>query len=118
MPELYISRTCIPISHIGCGLTRRFLLGLEPGSRIWLKVENEALLFERMQDEPDGQVIRGLKVVEPSIDAWQRLCREHGGSVVELTATERPLDDARSAERWVDDDLPDHVPIIFGVTHG
>ena len=106
MADLLCTDVCIWISHIGCGFTRRALLGLEPGSRIWLEVEGKPILFERMQDGADGRVTRGLKPVGPSKADWRAIYDEYRGSVVDIHFVERPLDRGRSAERWCDDDIP------------
>ncbi len=58
MADLLCTRDYIPISFIGCGMTRCALLALEPSSRVWLEIEGEPLLFERMPDGPDGSISR------------------------------------------------------------
>lgn len=85
--------------HVGCGVTRCALLALEPGSRIWLEVDGEPILFERMEDGIDGRSTRGLKPVGETADLWLKRYRDEPYSMIELDFIERLVDRGRAADR-------------------
>ncbi len=92
MADAVIMDVCLWIGNVGCGLTRRALLALEPGSRIWLSVDDVPLLFERMQDGLDGRSTHGLKPIGPSKEVWLQRYRTEKVAAVELKFVERPVD--------------------------
>ena len=99
MADVICSDVCLWIRNVGCGLTRRVMLGLEPGAQIWLEVEGEPVLFERMKDGSDGRSTRGLRPVGETAVHWRRHFGDKPTSL-EIDFIERPLDAGRSAERW------------------
>lgn len=99
MADVICDDVCLWIDHVFCGVTRLALLGLEPGSRIWLRVEDERVLFERMQDGSDGRSTRGLKPVGDNADRWRRVFRDEPGTMIEVEFIERPIDDGCGIKR-------------------
>lgn len=92
------------ISDLWSGPTRRALLGLEPGSRIWLEVDGRPVLFERMRDHPDGRSAPFVVPVGDSVEVWRRLCAEQDPLVMGYDFVERPADAGSSADRWCGDE--------------
>ena len=84
------------ISDIGCGLTRRALLGLEPGSRLWLEIEGVPLLFEHVADGEDGRSTPFLKPIMESAELWMGLCASLPAMAMQFDFIERPADRGKS----------------------
>ena len=61
MADVFCNDVCLWVKHVGGRDVRTVLLSLDPGSRIWLSLDGEAVQFERMQDGGDGRSTRGFK---------------------------------------------------------
>lgn len=99
MPTAICNDTCLWIANVGCGLTRTALLALEPGARIWLSIEGQLQLFERMRDGADGRSTRGLKPIANSGTVWID-SYAHGITIVELEFVERPADEGAASSKY------------------
>ena len=100
MPEVFCNDVCLWVKDVGCRQTRVALLALEPGSKVWLCVEGEPILFERMQDGVNGRSTRGFKPVGPSAAIWRTRFREQEVTLLEFDFIERPLDEGKAGSGY------------------
>ncbi len=97
MTDVIHSEDGLWIANIGCGITRCALLALEPGSKIWLEVEGETVLFERMADV-DNLSQRGLVPVGKTALGWTNARKCSDSIMLKIDFVERPVDIGRRAE--------------------
>ncbi|MEY2926841.1 MAG: hypothetical protein RL367_1318, partial [Pseudomonadota bacterium] len=89
MAEVFRNDDCLWVDDVGCRQTRVALLALEPGSQIWLSVDETPVLFERMADEIG---IRGYKPVGENAQFWLNRGPDGRPELLELDFVERPAD--------------------------
>lgn len=100
MAEVFCSDVCLWVRDVGCRETRVALLALEPESRVWLEVEGEPILFERMRDGSDGRSTRGFKPAGEAGKRWLKRYREERGALIEFEFIERPLDEDKAGSGY------------------
>ena len=92
MADLIGDDVCLWVNQVGCRQTRVALLALEPGSRVWLNVEGNPILFERLRDDSDGRSRRGFRPIGDSIATWAMVRRDQRNELLEFDFIERPDD--------------------------
>ena len=102
MADVIFSEDGLWIADIGCGMMRRALLALETGSRIWLEIEGEAVLFERMADV-DGESKLGLKPVGETAALWANAAERASCVMPEVEFIERPADRGKASKNICDE---------------
>lgn len=84
MMPMFVRDVCLWISDIPSGPDRRMLQSLTPGSQIWIDVEGQPVLIERMKTGKDGRPTLGLKPVGPSARGWLDHYKAGGHVEVEM----------------------------------
>lgn len=93
MSDGFCEDACLWVKHLGGRDIRTMLLSLEPGSRIWLSLDGDAVLFERMQDGSDGRSTRGFKPIGPTALVWlSKYVPGESIYIEEIEVIERPAD--------------------------
>ena len=82
MTTVFCRDVCLWIADIPSGPDRRMLLGMTPGSRIWIDIDKQPVLFERMKTGSDGRPTNGMKPVGGTARGW--LDRFKAGESVEV----------------------------------
>ena len=99
MADLVCTDICLWVKHVGCRQLRIVLLSLDPGSKIWLSLDGDAVQFERMQNSTDGSSTRGFKPVGETALLWlDRFKQGQTTYIQEVEIIERPLDTDAAGE--------------------
>ncbi len=93
MADLFCNDVCLWVKHIGSRQLRVILLSLEPGSKVWLSLDGDAVQFERMQDGADGRSTLGFRPVGDTASLWlDRFKQGKSTYIEEVEIIERPVD--------------------------
>ncbi len=103
MADAFCTDVCLWVKDVGGQDLRVLLLSLEPGSRIWLSVDGEAIQFERMADGEDGRSTRGFKPIGETAVLWKNRYLDPARRYVEeLEVVERPSDAGAAGSGFYD----------------